>query len=72
MPALIDGAKQASRLVITRGLASDLVGELPPKVAAMLQAELTKVGDALESQIAGIVEVRLEQLTGGSASLTRH
>jgi hypothetical protein len=72
MPAMIDDAKQTTRLVITRCLASDVVSELPPKEAEMLRVELTKLGEALEAQIAGIVEVRLEQLTGGSASLTRH
>jgi hypothetical protein len=70
MPALIDGAKEAVHLVITHCLASDLVSELPPKEVAMLRTELSKFGDALEAQIAGIVEVRLAQL--GVASATLH
>jgi hypothetical protein len=53
-------------------LASDPVGELPPKEAEMLRVELTKLGDAREPQIAGIVEVRWAQLTGCVAYLTRH
>jgi energy-converting hydrogenase A subunit M len=72
MPALIEDAKQMTRLVITRCLASDVVSELPPKEAAMLRTELVRLGEALQTQIAGLVEVRLEQLTGDSASLTRH
>jgi hypothetical protein len=72
MPALIDDAKQATRLVVTRCLASDLVGELPPKEAAMLRTELVRSGDALQAQIDGIIEVRLTQLTGRIASATLH
>jgi hypothetical protein len=72
MPALIDGAKEATRLVILRCLASDLVGELPPKEAAMLRTELVRLGEALQAQIADIVEFRLAQLTGGFESVTLH
>jgi hypothetical protein len=70
MPALIDGAKEAARLVVTQAFGP--VAELPKKEAAMLCVELTKLGDALEAQIAEIVEVRWEQITGVSVSLTRH
>jgi hypothetical protein len=39
---------------------------------AMLRAELVRLGEALEAQIAGIVHIRWAQLTGGTASATRH
>jgi hypothetical protein len=70
MPALIDGAQEAVRLVITR--AFDPVGELPPEAAAMLRTEWVRLGEALQAQIASIVEIRLTQLTGCVASATLH
>jgi hypothetical protein len=72
MPALIDGAQEAVRLVITRCLTFDPVAELPPEAAAMLRTELVRLGEALQAQIAGIVEIRLTQLTGCVPSATLH
>jgi hypothetical protein len=72
IPRLIDDAKEAARFVLRCCLASDSVGELPQEEAAVLRAELTRLGDALEAQLAGIIDLRWAQLIGGSASLTRH
>jgi hypothetical protein len=70
MPALIVDAKEAVRLVVR--LASDQTSHLPPEEVAMLRAELVKIADALEAQIAGVVGIRWTQLAGGTASATRH
>jgi hypothetical protein len=72
MPELVDDAKEAVSLVVRCCLASDPVGELPPEEAAMLRTELVRLGAALEDQICGIIELRWAQLTGRSASSTRH
>jgi hypothetical protein len=72
MPSLIAEAKEATRLVVRCSLASEPAGHLPPKEVAMLRAELVKIADALEAQIAGVVGIRWTQLTGGTASATRH
>jgi hypothetical protein len=72
MPSLIAEAKEAARLVVRCSLASDPAGHLPPKEVAMLRAELVKLGDALEAQIAGIIDIRWTQLAGGTMSATRH
>jgi hypothetical protein len=53
-------------------LASDSIKCLPQEKAAILRVELAKLGEALQVQIAGIIEVRRGQLTGGSASPTLH
>jgi hypothetical protein len=47
IPRLIDDAKEAARFVLRCCLASDSVGELPQEEAAVLRAELTRLGDAL-------------------------
>jgi hypothetical protein len=71
MPALIDDAKKTARSILRSCLASE-TKHLPPEEAAMLHVELTKLGDALEAKIAGIVDQRWAQLTGGIASATLH
>jgi hypothetical protein len=70
MPALIDKANQTARLVLRCCLASDPASHFSPEEAAMLRAELVRLGEALEAQIAGII--RLAQLAGGTTSATRH
>jgi hypothetical protein len=70
MPALIDEANEAARLVLRCCLASDPASHFSPEEAAMLRAELVRLGEALEAQIAGII--RLAQLAGGTTSATRH
>jgi hypothetical protein len=72
MPALIDEAKEAVRSILRSCLASDPIEHLRPEEAAILRAELAELGEALQAQIAGIIEVRWTQLTGGSVSSTRH
>jgi hypothetical protein len=71
MPALIDDARETARSLLRSCLASE-TEHLLPEEAGILHVELTKLGDALEAQIAGIIDQRWAQLTGGSASLTRH
>jgi hypothetical protein len=68
MPALIDEANEAARHVLR--CCSDPPGHLAPEEAAMLRAELVRLGEALEAQIAGII--RLAQLADGATSATRH
>jgi hypothetical protein len=70
MPSLIAEAKETARLVIRCSLASEPAGHLPPKEVAMLRAELVKLGEALEAEIASIIDVRWTQL--GTVSATRH
>jgi hypothetical protein len=70
MPSLVSEAKKAVRLVVR--LASDQISDLPPEEVAMLRAELVKLAEALEAQIAGVVGIRWTQLAGGTASATRH
>jgi hypothetical protein len=70
MAPLIVDRKEAVRLVVR--LASDQTSHLPPEEVAMLRAELVKIADALEAQIAGVVGIPWTQLTGGTASATRH
>jgi hypothetical protein len=73
MPALIDDAKEAVRGILRSScLVSDSTEHLPPEEAEILRTELAELGEALQAQIAGIIEVRWAQLTGGSASATRH
>jgi hypothetical protein len=55
MPALIDEANEAARLVLKCCLASDPASHFSPEEAAMLRAELVRLGEALEAQIAGII-----------------
>jgi hypothetical protein len=70
MPSLVAEAKEAVRLVVR--LASDQISDLPPEEVAMLRAELVKLAEALEAQIAGVVGIRWTQLADGTASATRH
>jgi hypothetical protein len=71
MPSLIAEAKEAARLVVRCSLVSD-PGQLPPEEVAMLRAELVRLGEALEAEIAGIIDIRWTQFAGGTASSTRH
>jgi hypothetical protein len=70
MPALIVDAKEAVRLVVR--LASDQTSHLPPEEVAMLRAELVKIADALEAQIAGVVGIRWTELGASPQSQTKH
>jgi hypothetical protein len=72
MPALIDDANEAARLILACCMASHPAGYLSTQEAAMLRAELIRLGEALESQIARIIDSRLAQLVGGATSPTRH
>jgi hypothetical protein len=70
MPALIDEAKDAVRVIFRCCLASDPV--VSPQEAAMLRAELVRLGEALEAQIGEITDVRLVQRRRrGDAALRR-
>jgi hypothetical protein len=70
MPSLIAEAKEATRLIVRCSLASDPPGHLPAEEVAMLRGELVKLGEALEAEIAGIIDTRWAQL--GTMSATRH
>jgi hypothetical protein len=70
MPALIDEAKDAVRVILRCCLASNSASHLSSEEAAMLRAELVRLGEALEAQIAGIIP--LAQLASGTTSATRH
>jgi hypothetical protein len=70
MPSLIAEAQEAARLVVSCSLASDPAG--PPDEVVMLRAELVRLGEALEAQIAGIINIRWKQLGRGVVSATRH
>jgi hypothetical protein len=72
MPSLITEAKEAARLIVRCSLASDPAGHLPPDEVAILRSELVRLGEALEAQIAGIINIRWKQLGGGTVSATRH
>jgi hypothetical protein len=72
MPSLMAEAKEATRLVVRCSLASNPACHLPPEELAMLRAELVKLGEALEAEIAGIIHIRWKQLAGDRASATRH
>jgi hypothetical protein len=72
MPALIDDSKEAVRNILRSCLASESTNHLTAEEVAVLRVELTELTEALQAQIDGIVEVRWAQLTGGSASSTRH
>jgi hypothetical protein len=72
MPALIDEASDAARTILKCCLASDPSGHLPPEEMEMLRAELVKLGNALEAQIAGVFDIRWVQLASGTVSATRH
>jgi hypothetical protein len=72
MPSLMAEAKEATRLVVRCSLASDPAGHLPPAEVAMLRAELVKLGEALEAEIANIIAIRWVQLGGPEPSRTRH
>jgi hypothetical protein len=72
IPALIDDTREATHRILRSCLASDSIKRLPPEEAEMLRVELAKLGEALQAQIAGIVEARWAQLIGGSASPTLH
>ena len=72
MPSLVDEVKEAARTILRCCLASEPVGHLSPEEAAMLRAELVKLGEALQAQIAGIIDIRWTQLSGSTASATRH
>jgi hypothetical protein len=70
MPALIDEAKDAVRVILRRCLASDPV--VSPEEVAMLRVELVRLAEALEVQISGIIDSRLMQLGGSTTSATQH
>jgi hypothetical protein len=72
MPALIDDANEAARLVLRCCVASDPAGYLSTEEAAMLRAELVRLAEALEVQIVEIIDIRLAQLASGGVSSTRH
>jgi hypothetical protein len=72
MPSLIAEAKDAVRLIVRCSLASNPAGHLPPAEVAMLRAELVKLGEALEAEIAGVIDIRWMQLGGPKPSRTRH
>jgi hypothetical protein len=72
MPALIDEAKDAVRVILRRCLASDAASHPSPGEAAMLRAELVRLGEVLEAQIGEMIDIRLTQLAGGAPSATRH
>lgn len=72
MPGLIEEAEDATRTILTCCLASEPVDHLPPGEVAALRAELVRLGEALEAQITGIIEIRWAQLGRGSASTTLH
>jgi hypothetical protein len=70
LPALIDEARDAAHTILRCCLASDLTENLPPEEVAALCAELVKLGNALEAQIADIVAIRWAQLGGSEPSRT--
>jgi hypothetical protein len=72
MPALIHDARETASLIMRCCLASDRIGELPAEEATMLRTELVELAEALEAQISAVIEQRWAQVTGGSASSTRH
>jgi hypothetical protein len=72
MTALIDDAREAVRDLLSSCLASESSKHPTPEEGAVRRAELAELGEALQAQIVGIVEVRWAQLTGRSASSTRH
>jgi hypothetical protein len=72
IPALINDTREATRGILRSCLASDSIESLPPEEAELLRVELAKLGEALQAQIAGIIEARWAQLTGGSVAPTLH
>jgi hypothetical protein len=72
MPALIDEARDAARRVLGCCLAPDPTEHLQPVELAVLRAELVKLGNSLEAQIAGILDLRWAQLGATPQSQTKH
>jgi hypothetical protein len=72
MPELIDEAKDAVRVILRCCLAPNAASHLSSEEAAMLRAELVRLGEALEAQIGEIIDIRLTQLAGGAPCATRH
>jgi hypothetical protein len=70
MHSLVAEAKEAARLILRCAWASDPGDNLPPKEVEMLRAELLRLSDSLEAQIAEM-DIRL-LFAGGAASPTRH
>jgi hypothetical protein len=64
MPALIDDANEAARLLLGCCVAPDPGCYLSTEEASMLRAELIRLGETLEVQIAGIIDIRLAELAG--------
>ena len=72
VPELAADAKVLMERIVACCVETSPLEHLTQEHAATLRAELLKLGEALEAQIAGIIDIRWTQLTGGGSSSTRH
>jgi hypothetical protein len=72
IPALAADAKTAMEQLVKCCADTASVEHLPPEIADRVRAELIGLRDALKAHVAGVLELRLAQLTGVGSSGTRH
>jgi hypothetical protein len=71
IPALTANAKTAMERLVKCCADTASVEHLPPEIAEKVRAELIGLRDALQAHVAGVLELRLAQLTGVGSS-ARH
>jgi hypothetical protein len=72
MPALCEEAEKIAQRVVECCMDTAPIDHLPPEEVATLRANLHKLAEAFQAQIADILDVCLTQIAGGGASQTRH
>jgi hypothetical protein len=72
IPALTAAAKTALERLVKCCADTASVEHLPPEIADKVRAELIGLRDALQAHVAGVLELRLAQLTEVGSSGTRH
>jgi hypothetical protein len=70
--ALASDAKTAVEQIITCCADTASLDYLPSESVEALHADLVRLGQVLQAEIAGIIKLRWEQLESGGGSQTRH
>jgi hypothetical protein len=72
IPALCEEAEKIAQRVVECCMDTAPIDHLPSEEVATLRADLHKLAEAFQAQIADILDLCLRQIAGGGGSQTRH
>jgi hypothetical protein len=70
--ALAEGAKTAAERIVGCCADTASLDHLPSESADTIRTDLSRLGEFLQAEIAGIIKLRWAQLESGGSSQTRH